>query len=196
MDFVRFAAPWVLLWNWLMFSGLLGWNHLRVRAIRRAHRIPEEQPAIRDPRSMHGLAVEGLSFVVAGVFRQPAGEAGDFWKLASIVFGLAAVTLLFFALRHLGLEWRIKAVVTDDHRLVTTGPYSLLRHPVFAAVLCLLLATVSLVTRPWAAALAVAVYVAGTEIRVRAEDGLLERRFGQRFAEYRRRVPAYVPFVR
>lgn len=196
MDFVRFAAPWVLLWNWLTFSGLLAWNHLRVRSLRKARRISEEKPAIRDPRSMHGLVVEGLSFFVAAGFAQPSAAAADWMKVASMGFGLMAVTVLFFALRHLGLEWRVKAVVTEDHRLVTTGPYGVVRHPVFAALLCLLLATVLLVTRPWAAVAAVAVYLLGTEIRVRAEDGLLERRFGQRFVEYKSRVAAYVPLVR
>jgi protein-S-isoprenylcysteine O-methyltransferase Ste14 len=41
-----------------------------------------------------------------------------------------------------------------------------------------------------------ALFVAGTEIRVHTEDGLLASRFGERFFEYRERVRAYVPFVR
>jgi protein-S-isoprenylcysteine O-methyltransferase Ste14 len=43
---------------------------------------------------------------------------------------------------------------------------------------------------------ALALYIAGTEIRVYTEDGLLASRFGERFLEYKRRVPAYLPFVR
>jgi protein-S-isoprenylcysteine O-methyltransferase Ste14 len=39
-------------------------------------------------------------------------------------------------------------------------------------------------------------FVVGTEIRVRAEDRLLEQRFQDRFREYRSRVRAYIPFVR
>jgi protein-S-isoprenylcysteine O-methyltransferase Ste14 len=38
--------------------------------------------------------------------------------------------------------------------------------------------------------------VAGTEIRVRLEDGLLKARFGDQFVDYRARVPAYVPWIR
>jgi protein-S-isoprenylcysteine O-methyltransferase Ste14 len=45
-------------------------------------------------------------------------------------------------------------------------------------------------------ALALVVFVIGTEIRVRIEDGLLCSRFGNRFQEYQRSVPAYIPFVR
>jgi protein-S-isoprenylcysteine O-methyltransferase Ste14 len=48
---------------------------------------------------------------------------------------------------------------------------------------------------PWAL-VALAMYIAGTEIRVRSEDRLLASRFPEEFAAYRRRVPAYLPFVR
>jgi protein-S-isoprenylcysteine O-methyltransferase Ste14 len=43
---------------------------------------------------------------------------------------------------------------------------------------------------------AIAVFLIGTEIRVRIEDRLLASQFGDRFEEYRRRVPAYIPFIK
>jgi protein-S-isoprenylcysteine O-methyltransferase Ste14 len=44
--------------------------------------------------------------------------------------------------------------------------------------------------------LAIVLFLAGTEIRVRVEDALLYERFGERFAEWQKAVPAYLPFVR
>jgi protein-S-isoprenylcysteine O-methyltransferase Ste14 len=41
----------------------------------------------------------------------------------------------------------------------------------------------------------VIIFLAGTEIRTRAEDSLLEERFQDSFVAYRSRVPAYIPFV-
>jgi protein-S-isoprenylcysteine O-methyltransferase Ste14 len=50
---------------------------------------------------------------------------------------------------------------------------------------------------PWEWCLvSLALFIAGTEIRVATEDGLLASRFGEKFAAYRRRVKAYIPFVR
>ena len=40
------------------------------------------------------------------------------------------------------------------------------------------------------------VFVAGTEIRVHAEERLLADRFQETFYAYRSRVPAYIPFIR
>jgi len=79
---------------------------------------------------------------------------------------------------------------------VCTGPYSIVRHPIYSSLMAMLVCTQLLLTRwPWIA-VSLAVYIAGTEIRVRTEDRLLGGRFGESFADYRRRVPAYIPFVR
>ncbi|MBL8177640.1 MAG: isoprenylcysteine carboxylmethyltransferase family protein [Bryobacterales bacterium] len=188
------VAKWILLLSWIASGGLLAWNHLRVRKERKRQSIPEEKPSIRDPKSMQGLAIEGLSFLLAAIFTSFADTPADWQCILSTVFSLLAVALFAVAIHHLGLEWRIKAVVTDDHRLVTTGPYSIVRHPIFAALISLLLATSLLANPPWATPLCLAVCLYGTEIRVKAEDGLLLRKFGPEFASYRARVPAYLPF--
>jgi len=70
------------------------------------------------------------------------------------------------------------------------------RHPIYASLLAALLCTLLLLT-PWQWCLvSLALFVAGTEIRVRTEDRLLASRFPEAFREYRRKVPAYLPFLR
>jgi protein-S-isoprenylcysteine O-methyltransferase Ste14 len=60
----------------------------------------------------------------------------------------------------------------------------------------MLLCTVLILT-PWEwAGVALALFIAGTEIRVHTEDKLMAARFGDEFVKYRAKVPAYVPFVR
>jgi protein-S-isoprenylcysteine O-methyltransferase Ste14 len=86
--------------------------------------------------------------------------------------------------------------VTAGHRLLTSGPYRPVRHPFYASLLGLLLAT-GITTTHWPALPAsLAVFLVGTGIRVRAEDALLGARFGADFHAYRRRTAAYIPFVR
>jgi protein-S-isoprenylcysteine O-methyltransferase Ste14 len=90
----------------------------------------------------------------------------------------------------------VNAGLYEDHELVRSGPYGTVRHPIYSSVLAILLSTILLLT-PWRwAAVSLAFFVAGTEIRVRTEDKLLASRFGREFTEYRKKVPAYVPFVR
>ena len=64
------------------------------------------------------------------------------------------------------------------------------------SLLAILASTLFLLT-PWQwALLSLALFAAGTEIRVRTEDALLASRFGERFTEYRKHVWAYLPYVR
>ena len=97
---------------------------------------------------------------------------------------------------HLGKQFRVHAGLYMDHELVQTGPYSVVRHPIYSSLLAMLLCTILVLTRWEWAAVSVVLFIVGTEIRVHSEEKLLAGRFGEEFEAYRRKVPAYVPFVR
>ena len=119
------------------------------------------------------------------------------WRLVlSLCFlGLACV-LSWTGTRALGRQWRIDAGLNSDHELVMSGPYRVVRHPIYCSMLCLFLGTGIALTPPLLFAFGAVLFFTGTEIRVRIEEGLLAARFGDAFADYRRRVPAYIPFLR
>ena len=114
----------------------------------------------------------------------------------SIFCLVLAALLSWTGARALGRQWRVDAGLNPDHELVTSGPYRVVRHPIYTSMLCLLTATGCLITPIPVLLFSMVVFIAGTEIRVRIEDKLLASRFGERFQEYQRRVPAYIPFVR
>lgn len=142
-----------------------------------------------------GVLLEAVGVLLAFVHTQRA-RTHPAALLGAASFSVIGIVLSWTAVAHLGKQFRIHAGLYADHELVRTGPYRVVRHPIYASLLAMLLATIVLLT-PWLRALlAVAVFLAGTEIRVRSEDRLLASRFGDRFADYRKRVPAYIPFVR
>jgi protein-S-isoprenylcysteine O-methyltransferase Ste14 len=63
-------------------------------------------------------------------------------------------------------------------------------------MLCLLLGTGFLIAPLPMLLLSTLLFMIGTEIRVRIEDGLLASRFGDRFRDYQRGVPAYIPLLK
>ena len=142
-----------------------------------------------------GVLLEALGVLLAFVHTPPA-RTHPAALLGAAGFSMIGIVLSWTAVAHLGKQFRIHAGLYADHELVRTGPYRIVRHPIYASVLAMLLATIVLLT-PWLRAfLALAVFLIGTEIRVRSEDRLLASRFGDQFADYRKRVPAYIPFVR
>ena len=119
------------------------------------------------------------------------------WRTAlSIFFLLLASLLSWTGARSLGRQWRIDAGLSSDHQLVTSGPYRVVRHPIYTSMLCMLLGTGLLITPLPLLALSALILIVGTEIRVRIEDRLLASQFGDRFRDYQRRVPAYLPFLK
>ena len=149
-----------------------------------------------DRRARWGVLIEAVGYSIvwqARFWERPLPA----WRTAlSILFFALACVLSWTARRALGRQWRIDAGLSVDHELVTWGPYALVRHPIYTSMLCLLWGT-GFILAPWPLFLiATAVFIVGTEIRVRAEDGLLASHFGERFRGYRRNVGAYIPFVK
>lgn len=145
----------------------------------------------------------GIALVSCGYWlsysHRPATWATEFvlWRVAvATLFASMGILLAWTAIRSLGRQWRVDAGLNADHELVRTGPYRIVRHPIYASMLCMFLMGIAAIgTLPiWPVALAFA--IAGTEIRVRTEDGLLRGRFAGEFDAWQRAVPAYLPFLR
>jgi protein-S-isoprenylcysteine O-methyltransferase Ste14 len=156
-----------------------------------------KRPQQVDRRARWGIALQVLGYALLwqGPFwtRSPTP-----WRVAAGVLFLALAGVLSWTGRlALGPQWRLDAGLDPDHELVQAGAYRFVRHPIYASMLCLMLGTGFLITSPVTLFLpAVLLLVIGMEIRLRIEDGLLAARFADRFEEYRRRVAAYVPFLR
>jgi protein-S-isoprenylcysteine O-methyltransferase Ste14 len=153
--------------------------------------------AVRAPSSRWGIFFVFLGFMEVWAYVQPAGfEKPAASLIASMIVGPPSVALAWAATRHLDKHWRFEAALSEDHELIRTGPYRWLRHPIYASMLGMLVAT-GLVKAWWPLFVAGAVFfLIGTEIRVRAEDGLLGARFGEEFARYKQTTRAYLPFLR
>ncbi len=154
-----------------------------------------EKPAKQvDRRARWGILLVAVAYTLLW--------QGRFWErsprprqvMLSIVFFVLASLLSWTGARALGRQWRIDAGLSADHELITSGPYRFVRHPIYTSLLCVLLGTGVLITPWWLLLPSLLLFIIGTEIRVRIEDHLLASQFGERFAEYQKRVPAYIPF--
>jgi protein-S-isoprenylcysteine O-methyltransferase Ste14 len=143
-----------------------------------------------------GLALESAGIFFAWCWLPNTPLPGLARMIASMVLAPVAAVFGWLAVRHLGKQLRILAGLYADHELIRTGPYAVVRHPVYASLFLMMLATGLLFARWPLLLLSIALYIAGTEIRIHAEEGLLRARFGEEFEAYRKSVPAYLPFLR
>jgi protein-S-isoprenylcysteine O-methyltransferase Ste14 len=163
------------------------------------NRAKGQGTAVRiEPKARVGIFFVGAGFFVANThgpkfWRQPM----DWWRLApAMLFSISAILLAWTSVGNLGRQWRVDAGLNDDHQLVQSGAYRIVRHPIYLSILLMLLTTIAFTGTLPGWPFAVVLGLIGTEIRVRVEDALLQGRFGAQFTEWQRRVPAYLPFVR
>ena len=119
-------------------------------------------------------------------------------QVAWAMFILIVVGLAFtWAARlHLGPLWSSTSAPTEDHRIVDTGPYGIVRHPVYAGLLLATLATAIERGRIEALAGALTLIVA-ISLRAKLEERFLRRDLGdETYAAYRARVPMLIPFAK
>jgi len=156
----------------------------------------QERARVIDRRARWGVLLVAISYSMLWQNSFWARPLPAWRFVLSVSFLLSAIVLSWTGARTLGRQWRVDAGLNQDHELIMSGPYKLVRHPIYTSMLGLLFGTGFMVTPLWLLLAAVIVFVAGTEIRIRIEDQLLSSRFGERFREYQSRVPAYIPFLR
>ncbi len=181
----------VVMLCWLVFAGVF--------VLRKKSRSGPAQK--RDQSSLAGIAIQIMAFLTVWVARRPISS--DLLKfgrvveamLAVVAIGLAigSVWMTLAAVLALNRQWSLSARLVEGHKLITTGPYRLVRHPIYTGMLGLMLAT-ALALSHWIFILpATAVFVVGALIRIRSEEKLLHKTFGAEFEAYAQQVPMLIP---
>jgi protein-S-isoprenylcysteine O-methyltransferase Ste14 len=157
----------------------------------------------------HAFAIAVLPFTMAvliplwlarreGITPAPAGSAaGIAVQAGGLGLLIAGLTLFVASLRRFATEGRGTLAPWDPPReLVVRGPYRYVRNPMISGVLLVLVGE-GLVLRSRAHLLWACVFFAINSVYIPLlEEPTLERRFGERYREYRRHVPRLVPRIR
>jgi protein-S-isoprenylcysteine O-methyltransferase Ste14 len=179
-------------WGVLLVSWIL-WILAFIQPRKQAHGQSKSE---RAPSSRWGIALVTIAYAIVWTFVRPRGyHQPEIQSLISMIVGPASVLLAWKGAHRLGKQWRFEAALNENHELIQTGVYSWLRHPIYASMLGMFIAT-GLAWSWWPKTLiGLAVFIIGTEIRIRAEERLLSRRFPD-YEQYRTHTFAYIPFIR
>jgi protein-S-isoprenylcysteine O-methyltransferase Ste14 len=191
-DAIGLAALILVVAAWIFFGAIF---LLRKRSVK----VEETK---RMPAATVGIVLQSLSFVFVSNFRRAywwpfaPSTAGEL-ALAALAVVLAWLSAWFClrAVQTLGKQWTFAARVISGHELVTIGPYSVVRNPIYLGMFGLMMGTGLVLATWWALLLGAVIYLLGNGIRIRAEEQLLKETFGTEFQEYASRVPAFLPRI-
>jgi protein-S-isoprenylcysteine O-methyltransferase Ste14 len=123
-----------------------------------------------------------------------------FWTLpmdarwAMVGLCLLGFAFAWWARLHLGKLWSAFVTRKADHHIIDTGPYGIVRHPIYTGILLAACAVAILKGTAYAIA-GVFLAILGFWIKARLEERFLREELGAEvYDSYRRRVPMLIPF--
>jgi protein-S-isoprenylcysteine O-methyltransferase Ste14 len=160
----------------------------------RGRRIAYQEP-MRVKAASILVLIMGCAWCIvtgAGTFRLPMGQAAAVVRIAGCVLFCAGAALNIAGRLALGTNWSDENTVYTDHRLVVTGPYRHVRHPLFTALM-LLFAGAALMYQNGAVALVACGVLAPMLLwRARREEHALTE-FLSQYETYMKNVPMFFP---
>jgi protein-S-isoprenylcysteine O-methyltransferase Ste14 len=138
------------------------------------------------------LVIARLLFPVLRMRLWEENLSFDWAMVAVCAIGLA---WCWWARLHLGKLWSAGVSRKEGHRVIDTGPYGIVRHPIYTGAILAMFAFAAARARPFdlLAALLVTVFFG---CKARLEERFLQQEFGAAYDAYRQRVPMLVPFLR
>lgn len=186
-------ALWVVL--------VTGWYLLRRPFDRRARRarltVDRRKGAdtIRLAISLLGLGIVPAFYLATGFPRFASYPAHPLLLTLGIVSGITALVLFRLTHKALGKMWSVSLQLKQDHKLVTTGVYTLVRHPMYTAFWCLALAQALLLPNYIAGFAGIAGFGYLFFSRVGAEEAMMQEAFAEEYTLYRARTWRVVPYI-
>lgn len=158
-----------------------------------------KRPSFGDELPYRAATVAGALLLFLGSGRLPYSDPrlwfldeGAVWLLVAV----AALGLLFtwWARLYLGRLWSSSVTQKTVHRVVDTGPYAIVRHPIYTGLIAAVFATAAMNGAVVGLAGA-ALMTVGFWLKARLEERFLRQQLGAgAYDSYRRRVPMLIPF--
>jgi protein-S-isoprenylcysteine O-methyltransferase Ste14 len=174
---------WLL--SWLIGAFFSGRTEKRVR--------PKDSRVYRIPIIIGAISLAPWTASILG--EKPLWHVGTAGTYMLAVLTAAGCLFTWWARLHLGRFWSGTITRKEGHRVIDTGPYGLVRHPIYTGLIGALIATgVALGTA--SALFGAALIAVGFWQKARMEEGFLANELGADvYAAYRQRVPMLVPLL-
>jgi protein-S-isoprenylcysteine O-methyltransferase Ste14 len=176
---IVFVVGWSIFWIYWLVAGF---------SAKRGH-----IPWSRQARIRAVILLGVLVLIRLGAFRR--GDLNsDPWRAAlGLVLFALGLAFAIWARRALGRNWGTPMSRKDDPELVTSGPYRLVRHPIYSGILLAGMGTAVALSWLWiiAVALAGAYFVYSATV----EESYMTERFPDTYPQYRQSTKMLVPFV-
>jgi protein-S-isoprenylcysteine O-methyltransferase Ste14 len=104
----------------------------------------------------------------------------------------AGIAFAIWARVHIGQYWSARVTLKEDHKLISTGPYKYVRHPIYTGLLVATVGTALAIGR-WQGLAGVAIILFAHILKARKEERLMTSHFGATYEDYRSHTGFLIP---
>lgn len=115
-----------------------------------------------------------------------------FWVGAGVL--VAGLLFAVWAREHLGRNWSRSVTIKEGHELIKTGPYAVVRHPIYTGILAGFLGTAIAVSQVRGGIVLALIFLVFWA-KLRMEEEWMRSQFGETYAAYVQETKALVPYV-
>ena len=116
----------------------------------------------------------------------------SFWLGAAVM--IAGLLFAVWAREHLGRNWSRSVTIKEGHELITSGPYAVVRHPIYTGILVGFVGTAIALSQVRGLVVLVLISLVFW-IKLRMEERWMRAQFGGSYAAYANRTAALVPYI-
>lgn len=162
------------------------------------------KPAVRMESSYSRLAVRLgmiLAYVLlfvpwsdAGILTARFSPGSGLYAWPGFALTVAGVAIAFWARFYLGGNWSSSVTVKQNHELIRSGPYAMVRHPIYTGILLAVLGT-AIAVGQIRGLIALVIAAIALRAKSRIEEAFMQQEFPGEYPRYMREVKAIVPLL-
>jgi protein-S-isoprenylcysteine O-methyltransferase Ste14 len=174
-------------YGWPMWTSIAMWCVIEIYwDVAKRNIAPAIDSESRGSRWRHLILLSAAQLLIllpVHGLRQRYLPASALVTATGLILSVAGVVLAIWSRRCLGRYWSGKITIKADHQLIRSGPYRVIRHPIYAALLSLYLGT-AVVSGELHALIGWVLAVIAYLRKIRLEEANLIKAFGEEYRNY------------
>lgn len=114
--------------------------------------------------------------------------------IAGLTFCVLGAVIACWSRYKLGRNWSLSVQKKENHELIQSGMYKIVRHPIYTGLLLLFTGN-AIIVGDYRGIIAVLIVFISFWFKLTKEEKLLTDNFGNQYTEYRKRTKALIPFI-
>ena len=128
------------------------------------------------------------------LIRENFGPHTNLVGIIGLLFCIVGASIACWSRYLLGKNWSVSVQKKEDHELISKGPYSIVRHPIYTGLILLFFGN-AIIVGDYRGLLAVVIVSISFWLKLMKEEKWLEEVFGSKYMEYKSKTKALIPML-